>query len=221
MTMPAEPATGDPAPETGDPSQQPTTPPTDDPGQPATGDDWGSLFEGLTPQQVKEKLDHARRWENRAKSNKAKLDELQAKAPQPDEGGEDWQAKYQSELERAEAAEARAVEMTYKDAVRSAAATAGADAKALLDSQSFRDEVSDLLDDDFDDDDLAEVVAKVTAKFAKEARFAAGPTGATRSGADIGGGPGGARQITEAELARMTPEQIVDAQNKGLLAGLL
>lgn len=220
MTMPAEPATGDPAPETGDPSQQPPTPPTDDPGQPATGDDWGSVFEGLTPQQVKEKLDHARRWENRAKSNKAKLDEALAKT-QPEEGGEDWQTKYQTESERADAAEARAVELTYRDTVRSAASETGADAEALLDSQAFRDAVADELDEDFDDDDLREAVTKKAREFARKARFAAGPTGAARSGADIGGGPGGARQITEAELARMSPEQIVDAQNKGLLNSLL
>lgn len=190
MTMPAEPAKGTPAPGTGDPSQQPATPPGDDPGkQPATGDDWASTFEGLTPEQVKEKLDHARRWESRAKTNKQKLDDLQGKGKQPDpEGGEDWQAKYEAEQQRASEAEERALKSSYRETVRTVATTVSADADALLDSQSFMDAVGEELDEDFDEDDLREAVTKVAAEFAKKPRFAAGGTAPARGGADLGGG---------------------------------
>jgi hypothetical protein len=196
MTMPAEPATGTPAPATGDASQQPTAPDTDPGQQPATGsDDWATMFEGLTPAEVKRKLDNSRKWEDRAKSNKSKLDEALAKG-QPAEGEEDWQAKYEEAQTRAEEAEGRAVELAYKDAVRGAASEAGADAEALLDSQAFRDAVAGELDDDFDDDDLKAAVLAKAKEFVKKPRFAASAGAAPpRGGTDMAGGaPPPARQ---------------------------
>ncbi len=216
MTTPAQPATGDPAPATGEPSQQPE--PATEPApttQPATGDDWTSVFEGMSPADVKAKLDHARTWETRAKKNKKELDDLKA-AQTPKDG----EPSTDDLRQRAEAAEARAAELAYGNTVTRVAAQVGADAEALLDSGSFRDAVADELGDDFDDNDLKVAVTKVAKEYAKKARFAV-RNGPTRSGGDITGGPAGIRQITEAELQRMTPEQIVDAQNKGQLNSLL
>jgi len=221
MTMPVEPATGDPAPATGDASQQQIDPTEPTQQQPATGDDWGSLFEGMSPAEVRRALDNSRKWETRAKSNKAKLDELQATSL-PAEGEEDWKAKYEAEQARASEAESRAVELTYETTVTRIAAQVGADAEALLDSQKFRDAVAKELDEDgFDDDELKAAVAKHAKEFAKKPRYAAVPTGPARSGTEINGGPPGLRQITEAELAAMTPEQIVAAQEAGQLNALL
>jgi hypothetical protein len=45
---------------------------------------------------------------------------------------------------------------------------------------------------------------------------------APAGGADLdGGNPGAPRQLTEADLTKMTPEQIVKAQEDGLLRNLL
>jgi L-lactate utilization protein LutC len=49
-------------------------------GTPATGTNiWEQTLagEGLTPDQVKEKLDHSRKWEQRAKDNHAKVEALE------------------------------------------------------------------------------------------------------------------------------------------------
>jgi hypothetical protein len=205
MTMPVEPATGTPAPATGDASQQPTAPNTDPGQQPATGsDDWATTFEGMSPAEVKRALDNSRKWENRAKSNKAKLDELQAQA-QPAEGEEDWKAKYEAEQARASEAEVRAVELAYESTVNRVAREVGADAEALLDSQSFRDKVAEELDDDFDDDELKTAVAKVAKDFAKKPRYAAQRAAGGASGGDFTGSPGAAASIDQ---------QIADAEKR-------
>lgn len=221
MTTPAQPATGsDPAPATGDPSSQsdPTgSAPTGNPAPPppATGDDWATTFEGQSPADVKKALDHSRTWEKRAKDNKKAFDDLKAKGPQD---GEPTVDDYKT---RAEAAEDRAAELAYQTTVSRVAGQVGADAEALLDSDSFRNAVAEELGDDFDDDDLKAAVDKVAKQYASKPRFSSQPAGPARSGAEINGGPGGLRQVTEDELARMSPEQIVDAQNKGQLNALL
>lgn len=213
MTMPDEPATGTPAPDTGDPSQQPS--PTDDAGQqfaeqPDTGG-WDELIEqwksdGLAPGQISERLAASRKHEGRAKRYKQQLDKLNGGGQQPaePEGGEDWQAKYEAEQERANTFEGELLETRYENAVNRAAAKVGADAEALLDSQAFRDAVAEQLDEDFDADDLRDAVNKVAKDFARKPRFSAQRGGA--SGGDFTGSPGAAasidQQIAEAEKNR-------------------
>lgn len=223
MTTPAGAETAAGAPETGDasPEQTPT-------GQQSATDqvtDWATTFEGMTPEEVRTALDHARTWEKRAKENKAKLEQAKAATAGPKDGEptlEDLQAQATADRERAEAAEERAAELAYKSTVNSVAATNGLDGVELLDSGRFRDKVAEELGDDFDDDDLLAAVEKVakTREFAGNPRFASTKAPA-RSGADITGGPGTPRQVTEEELKRMSPDQIVEAQEKGLLANLL
>jgi len=221
MTMPVEPATGDPAPATGDASQQQIDPTEPTQQQPATGDDWGSLFEGMSPAEVRRALDNSRKWETRAKSNKAKLDELQATSL-PAEGEEDWKAKYEAEQARASEAESRAVELTYETTVTRIAAQVGADAEALLDSQKFRDAVAKELDEDgFDDDELKAAVLAKAKEFVKKPRFAAARTGGGASGGDFTGSPGAAasidQQIADAEKRRDFPTAIALKRHRAAL----
>lgn len=99
-------------------------------------------------------------------------------------------------------------------AIFKAASAAGADPTKLLDSNSFMSSVSGL-----DPSDGSAVSAAI------QAALTANPSlktarAASASGIPLGGS-GEQGQVTEAQLAQMTPEQIVDAQSKGLLRDLL
>lgn len=237
MTTPAQPATGDPVPATGDASpttteeispEEPTT------AQPATGtDEWASTFDGMTPAEVQRALNNSRKWEARAKQNKQALDDFQTKntvIPEGEPTPDDWKAKLADSNDRADAAEARAAEMAYRDTIRSLAPKAKADAEALLDSSAFRDAIVAELGDDFDDDDLAAAVEKHAKQFAKQARFAiaaASPTPTppppppARGSGEFPGASGAGQPITEEQLASMSPEEITEALNAGRLKHLL
>lgn len=95
------------------------------------------------------------------------------------------------------------------------AATNIADPTRLLDRTSFMTSIAGL-----DPNDGAALKAAI------EAAVAADPTlkkaqAAGASTVDTSGGTGETGQITEEQLARMTPEEIVEAQKKGLLRNLL
>ena len=117
----------------------------------------------------------------------------------------------------------------------------GADADALLDSQAFaktiagldpagstfREDVEDAIRDMVGkharykaatvskaDDDAGDDTKKTTTSTGT--KKAAG-----KSGADMSGAGGKPQQVTAAELAKMTPQEIVNAQDKGLLNELL
>ena len=100
-------------------------------------------------------------------------------------------------------------------AIFKAASTHGADPAKLLDSNSFMTSVKGL--DPNDGDAVANAIkAAVTANQSLKAARAA-----AASGVDLGGGTGEQGQITEQQLKTMTPDQIVEAQKKGLLKNLL
>lgn len=198
MTTPAQPDTGTAgaAPDTGTAPETGTT--TQDAAAATETVDWQAEAEKYKAL--------ARKHEQRAKTNKQALDDLQAKAA-PAEGEEDWKAKYEAAEGRASEAEIRAVELTYESTVTRIAGTVGADAEALLDSQSFRDKVAEELDDDgFDDDELKAAVAKHAKEFAKKPRYAAQRASGGASGGDFTGSPGAAssidQQIADAEKNR-------------------
>lgn len=96
----------------------------------------------------------------------------------------------------------------------------GANPAALRDSVSFLESVKAL-----DPSDTAAVVAAAKAAVAANAALAAAPAtpaGPPAGGADLSGGnPNAPRQMTEDDLKTMTPEQIVKAQEDGLLRNLL
>jgi hypothetical protein len=94
----------------------------------------------------------------------------------------------------------------YENTVIRVARDVGADAEALLDSDSFYHAVREALGEEgFDDDDLKKAVEKHAREYAKKPRFAA-TQAAPRSGGDFTGGPQAAAsidtQIAEAEKNR-------------------
>lgn len=103
-------------------------------------------------------------------------------------------------------------------AVYRAAAANRANPDALLDSASFLAKVRTLdpTGADFNTQVTDAIKAAVTANQSLKATQAVGA-----SGVELNGGTGETGQITEAQLARMTPEAIVEAQAKGLLKNLL
>lgn len=99
-------------------------------------------------------------------------------------------------------------------AIFKAAATAGADPSRLLDSNSFMSSVSGL-----DPADGAAVTAAITAALAANPLLKVARA-ASASGSELSG-TGETGQITEAQLAQMTPEQISKSFKEGKLAHLL
>lgn len=122
--------------------------------------------------------------------------------PQPDP------AKLAADL----AAEREAKANTARElAIFKAASAAGADPAKLLDSNSFMSSVKGL-DPTDGNAVIAAITAAVTANQSLKAARAAGASGIEQTG-----GTGEQGQITAAQLAHMTAEQIVEADRKGLL----
>lgn len=93
----------------------------------------------------------------------------------------------------------------------------GANPAALRDSVSFLESVKDI-----DPNDTAAIIAAAKAAVTANPTLSAAPAGPARGGADLSGGGGSdPRQLTEDDLTRMSPEEIVEAQDKGLLKNLL
>lgn len=114
------------------------------------------------------------------------------------------------------AAEREARAATARElAIFKAASAAGADPAKLLDSNSFLTSVKGL-DPNDGDAIAAAITAAVSANASLKAARAAGASGIEQTG-----GTGEQGQITEQQLKTMTPEQIVAAQEKGLLRNLL
>jgi hypothetical protein len=111
-------------------------------------------------------------------------------------------------------AQSKATQSARELAIFKAAAATGADPTRLLDSNAFMSSVSGL-----DPADGAAITAAINAAVAANPLLKA-VQAASASGTELGG-TGEQGQITEAQLAQMTPEQIVDAQTKGLLKNLL
>jgi len=99
-------------------------------------------------------------------------------------------------------------------AIFKAAAATGADPTRLLDSNTFMSSVSGL-----DPADGAAVTAAITAAIAANPLLKA-VQAASASGLELGGS-GETGQITEAQLAQMSPEEKVTALKAGKLAHLL
>lgn len=122
----------------GDPRPDDGGDPAADPKPTESGDDWAALFEGLTPAQVKEKLDNSRKWEGRAKENRTKLQQFDGIAkilagdtdtpPDPQKLATDLAASQQATRET-----------QIENAVLR---TAGAQGAALVDSRSFMAKVT-------------------------------------------------------------------------------
>ena len=115
------------------------------------------------------------------------------------------------------AAQSERRDALLRAALYETAAEHGANPSALRDSVSFLDSIKDI-----DPTDSAALVAAAKAAATANPSLSASPAGPARGGADLSGGGGSEpRQLTEDDLSRMSPEQIVDAQEKGLLRNLL
>jgi len=111
-------------------------------------------------------------------------------------------------------AQSKASQSARELAIFKAAAATGADPSKLLDSNSFMSSVSGL-----DPSDGAAISAAITAAIAANQTLKA-VQAAGASGTELGG-TGETGQITEAQLAQMSPEQINTALKSGLLKHLL
>ncbi len=118
------------------------------------------------------------------------------------------------------ASQAEAKNARVELAVFRAANAAGGDPAALLDSQSFLRSLADV-----DPSDTAAVQAAIEKAVADNPRLGAAPETRTPAPNPAQGssanGPGTASQLTQNDLARMTPEEIVQAKADGRLNTLL
>ncbi|WP_058036888.1 hypothetical protein [Rhodococcus sp. KB6] len=162
---PQAPAATPPAP--ADPATLPAPASTPTSAGPAQ-DEWATLFEGKTPAEVKAAMDESRKWETRAKGNKAKADKYDqfvagitggdnpATPPDP--------AKLSTDLTAAQRGEREA---RIENAILRHATSAEANANSLIDSRSFMAKIESLdLDPaaaDFADKIKAEITTAVTA----------------------------------------------------------
>ena len=94
----------------------------------------------------------------------------------------------------------------------------GVNIKALMDSVSFNRQIEGL--DPSAQDFASQVLVAINAAVAANPQLKTSQA-PVKGGNELPGGPGGAEQITEAQLASMTPKQIEEAMNKGLLKNLL
>jgi hypothetical protein len=220
-TPPAAPA--EPAPAAGGTQQEPGT------GQP-TGK--GPQFTGeFDPERAARAIEAARgdAAAEKAKRQRAEQESAErwkaiAKALGLGDDGKPDPAQLTEQLTTAQAdARQRSVEL----AVYKAAGRLGGNPDALLDSRTFLAGVAGL--DPADPGFAAGVEQAITAalaanpllKTASGADSTPPPAPAGRSGGEFNGGPGGAQQVTEAELKHMTPDQIVEARKAGRLKSLL
>jgi hypothetical protein len=113
------------------------------------------------------------------------------------------------------AAQATARQKDVELAVFKAAAKAGVDGDALLDSRSFLASVADL---DPSDADFSTAVTQAVTTAAKGMKT----TTARKTGGDFSAASGGgAAQWSEADLKKAKPEDVVKAREKGLLNKLM
>jgi hypothetical protein len=201
---------------------------TDAPGTGAeatTGGDQGGTLDTLPPWAQKLVQD-ARKGEERYRRQAREAQEAQRRDTEtrdavlsalglkPD--GADDPAKVTEALSSAQAAQRQtAVEL----AVYRAAAQSGADPDALLDSRAFLTAVQDV--DPGDRDAIADAIKAAVESNPRLAKPTAAPAAPARSGGDFTGSPTADGQVTEQELAAMSPEDIVKALESGRLKNLL
>lgn len=175
----------------------------------------------------------ARQWEDTAKKNKTAMEErdqlkltMQAIAAALDPNGSkdlDPEEVTKRAIAERDAKDQELKQLRIEQAAERAGRRAGADVDALLDSRGFVTAIGKLdpTADDFSD----RVTEAVEAALKTNPRLKAqsGTTAPTRTATDPGGkrDTSGTGQLTRADLAGMTPEQIVEARKNGRLNSLL
>lgn len=177
---------------------------------PAPAPDWSALADLGDPDTIRKQLAHAREWEKRAKANveaAKKLEALQAERMTDSE-------KSIAEAEKRGRAAAMA-EMNRQVAeakLRAAATGKVADVDALVELVDVGRLVTD---EGVDDAGIAAVIERFTKVVPAQ------PAPPKFGSVELGPQGDRPRQLGEADLARMTPEQIVEARSKGQLDDLL
>lgn len=155
----------------------------------------------------------------RAREAEEERDRLKAELAKLRNGGDDTDKVDADAIRKQARAEARAESLTERamDKVEARAAKLFADpedARALLAAKAKTFVDDDEIDVDAIDAALKELLTKKPHLAATAKRFAGGADGGARKGSSVS-------QLTEQDLKRMTPQQIVDAQTKGQLNDLL
>lgn len=174
--------------------------------------------------------------EAKAAAEKEKADLLRA-VQRALGGGEDDKPDPEALTRQLEEARTAEKQRRTENLVLRLAPAAGADPDILLDSTSFLRDLAKLDPEARDDvEDLVRDYAKKHPRYRLAAAAGEGGGGedgttgtdkkaekkpAGKSGADMNGAAAKPRQVTAAELAKMTPQEIVTAQEKGLLDSLL
>lgn len=142
------------------------------------------------------------KWKAMSRKNEARAKENAEKAGLYDEASEKNKSELQKAIERAEKAEARAAQAEKANAKSRVAAQKGIDPDLLPDG---------------DEDAIAQIADKLIAW-----RDAAKPKGTPAAAAgERGEKVGDVKQLTRDDLKSMSPREIMEAQKKGQLAGLM
>jgi hypothetical protein len=172
---------------------------------------------------------HARDWEGKAKANAqsaedgAKRDAAIRKIAAELGLPVDTKADPEAIARELAAAKVEKAMLARERAVLLAAHAAGADPAALLDSRAFLAALEKI--DPSDTGALAEAVKAAVAANPRYATAAPAPAAPAPPQASTAGGfdaaPGTARQLTAADVDRMTPAQVAKAHRDGLLKSYL
>lgn len=190
---------------------------TGDGGDGESGQDGDGLGDaGLAA--LKKERDARKAAERERKALRAELDELRAQQQAGAQQDEAERAAEQVRRDAEAAALAKANERILRSEIRAAAAgklNDPADALAHIDLSQFETGA----DGEYDSAEIAEAISDLIRRKPYLAAKASGFQGTGDGGARSGGSK--PRQVTEAELKTMSPQQIVKARQEGRLASLL
>ncbi|MEU8811116.1 hypothetical protein ACN6K5_001333 [Streptomyces violaceoruber] len=233
MATPTEPqnpeqGTGEPgkAPETQNPAQTPAGPPAGSQGQGDGGTGKAPKFEGeYDPAKAARLVENLRTQVDEEKTKRTALEtqfsEFMGKFGQLFGGGEEKKLTPAQIAQKAQESDQHARQATVKLAVFQTAGKHGADPEALLDSASFERAINKL--DPTADTFAANVEAAIKKAVENNPRLKAQgpPPVPAKGGVDMAGGTSGKRQLTAAEVAKLSPDELVKAREDGLLKDYL
>ncbi|MFE9865877.1 hypothetical protein ACFYPZ_24585 [Streptomyces sp. NPDC005506] len=232
MATPTEPqnpqqGAGDPgkAPETQNPQQPPNGQLAGSGGQGDGGTGKAPKFEGeFDPAKAARLVENLR---TQVEEEKTKRTEMETKFSSFMDnftklfGGEEKQLTPEQIAQKAQESDQQARQATVKLAVFQTAGKHGADADALLDSASFASAISKL--DPAADTFAANVESAIKKAVEGNPRLKSQttPPVPAKGGFDMNNGTAGKRQLTAAEVAKLSPEELVKAREDGLLKDYL
>ncbi|MEU5030179.1 hypothetical protein [Streptomyces milbemycinicus] len=234
MSTPTEPqqnpqqGTGDPgkAPETQNPPAPRAGPPAAPQGQGEGGTGKAPKFEGeFDPAKAARLVENLRTQVDEEKTKRTALEtqfsEFMGKFGQLFGGGEEKKLTPEQIAKKAQESDTQARQATVKLAVFQTASKHGADPEALLDSASFEKAISKL--DPTADTFAANVEAAIKKAVENNPRLKAqaAQQAPAKGGFDMNNGTAGKRQLTAAEVQKLSPEELVKAREDGLLKDYL